>query len=489
MEKLPHWVLTDKNPAFYDTESATAIEQTAKLYGAVNELIEDFNQLDEETTNHLSEQDQDIENQKNVVIPATIKDEIQNQIDNGTFEQAINEYAGDLESRLDNLLGSVTTGSTSMDAEVIDARVDVDGETHENAGNAIRKQVTNVMNLARSVAGFKRVNLVTETVNGYIDGATRLIVEHASYRTAIVYLEKGEEVYSTYSSHMGTNRKCWLYDEQTNKFVDGCENDSDSTTYNHFVIPKTGLWGFSYWYSTHVCVTKDVNNLSAPIGCDLPNDFIGSAPSVLQGKSISFNGDSICAGAGFTGGYGKIIADAHGMTYENLAVGGGTITAEQYATDGSPRHWVCRTIANMNPDADYLIVEGGVNDAALGATKGTLSSGYTATLDDTTFYGAFESMCKQLVTTFAGKKIGYIFVHKMTSNYHSSYQNNYYTAAKECCEKWGVPYLDLNIECPPLQYIDSLKNVYTANGDGWHPNEAGYRAYYVPKIKAWLETL
>ena len=40
---LPHWVLTDSFPAFYDTESATAIEQTARLYAAMQKLIDDYN--------------------------------------------------------------------------------------------------------------------------------------------------------------------------------------------------------------------------------------------------------------------------------------------------------------------------------------------------------------------------------------------------------------------------------------------------------------
>ena len=40
---LPHWVLTDGFPAFYDTESATAIEQTARLYAAMQKLIDDYN--------------------------------------------------------------------------------------------------------------------------------------------------------------------------------------------------------------------------------------------------------------------------------------------------------------------------------------------------------------------------------------------------------------------------------------------------------------
>ena len=43
MKRLPKWCITDKFPALYDTESATAIEMTAKVYGAMNELIDDYN--------------------------------------------------------------------------------------------------------------------------------------------------------------------------------------------------------------------------------------------------------------------------------------------------------------------------------------------------------------------------------------------------------------------------------------------------------------
>ena len=43
MKRLPKWCITDKFPALYDTESATAIEQTAKLYGAISELIDEYN--------------------------------------------------------------------------------------------------------------------------------------------------------------------------------------------------------------------------------------------------------------------------------------------------------------------------------------------------------------------------------------------------------------------------------------------------------------
>lgn len=227
----------------------------------------------------------------------------------------------------------------------------------------------------------------------------------------------------------------------------------------------------------------------------LINDNLGIAKieeNPLKGKKISLNGDSICAGAGYAGGYGGIIGSENNMIVQNIAQNGATIAADTYFVDTTPRPWVCRTISNMDADADYAIVEGGINDSVGTGGIGTISSGYDAVLDDTTFAGAFESMLKQLILRFKGKKIGYIAVHKATQYFSSNTTNpsiDYYNVAIACCKKWGVPVCDLNINCPPLGYIDDLKTAYTYNSDGWHPNENGYRKYYVPYITAWLKTL
>lgn len=45
MKLLPHWCLTDKNPAFFDMDSKTAIEQTARIYAAMQELIAEYNKF------------------------------------------------------------------------------------------------------------------------------------------------------------------------------------------------------------------------------------------------------------------------------------------------------------------------------------------------------------------------------------------------------------------------------------------------------------
>lgn len=58
MRELPKWVLTNPFPAFFDGESGSAIEQTAKVYGAMQELIGEHNQF----MNDLQKQIDDFEN-------------------------------------------------------------------------------------------------------------------------------------------------------------------------------------------------------------------------------------------------------------------------------------------------------------------------------------------------------------------------------------------------------------------------------------------
>ena len=206
----------------------------------------------------------------------------------------------------------------------------------------------------------------------------------------------------------------------------------------------------------------------------------------LNGKKLALDGDSVMAGAGFAGGFGKIVADRNNMTVSNIAVGGGTLSAENYTDGGSARHWICRSVESMPADYDYYIFAGGINDASLGVSVGSVTTGYNATLDDTTVAGAMEKACKTILTTFPGKKCGYVFEHRMLGD-NTNWETQYKPAMVEALEKWGVPYLDLDTLCPPLNHIDSLKSEFTL--DGWHPNEAGYRAFYCDKFESWLKTL
>ena len=209
----------------------------------------------------------------------------------------------------------------------------------------------------------------------------------------------------------------------------------------------------------------------------------------LVGKSITFNGDSICAGAGFTGGYGKIIAEKNNMTYQNVAVSGGSIAEKS----GTP-YVISNGIEKMNL-SDYCILEGGFNDYAYSIPLGTYSNKNVLvdenSLDKTTFSGAFEYMIIKVLKKFTGKKIGFIAIH--TILLHSDQGlNAYIDRAIEICNKWSVPVLDLRKELGYSTLLgDDYNSIYFANaGDGsvgtLHPNEVGYRELYVPKIENWL---
>ena len=210
--------------------------------------------------------------------------------------------------------------------------------------------------------------------------------------------------------------------------------------------------------------------------------------SILNGKSIALTGDSICAGVGYAGGYGKIISDIYNMPYTNIGVGGGTIV------NTSGQFCISESITNL-PIADYVLLEGGVNDASRVTAVGSISSGLNATLDTTTFCGAFEKMLKDALAKYKGKKLCFIAAHKATWNWSSTKMDTYYGLAKDMCAKWGVPFCDLNTTTPAMCGIDEgsplygYKTDYFYQADGWHPNYDGYMQYYVPQIINFLESL
>lgn len=55
IELLPPWVETGLQPAFYDKESGTVLQQTARMYARVNLLTQAFNTFSEDTTTYVNQ--------------------------------------------------------------------------------------------------------------------------------------------------------------------------------------------------------------------------------------------------------------------------------------------------------------------------------------------------------------------------------------------------------------------------------------------------
>lgn len=54
MKQLPIWNIPTTFPAVWDMESMTAIEQAARVYAAMRELIEEYNKFAESVNQHIA---------------------------------------------------------------------------------------------------------------------------------------------------------------------------------------------------------------------------------------------------------------------------------------------------------------------------------------------------------------------------------------------------------------------------------------------------
>lgn len=140
IEKLPYHYSMQNLPTIYDEEALTALELAARTTGKVNECVDNFNALRAQTEDTMGKQNTAIQKMNDETMPAKVEQEFKANMENGEFDTMIDKYAGNLEARMDSLLGSVTPGSTTMDAEVIDIRTGADNKAYTSAGTAVRKQ-------------------------------------------------------------------------------------------------------------------------------------------------------------------------------------------------------------------------------------------------------------------------------------------------------------------------------------------------------------
>lgn len=211
--------------------------------------------------------------------------------------------------------------------------------------------------------------------------------------------------------------------------------------------------------------------------------------SPLEGKKIVYDGDSICMGLNGGGGYAKIIADIVNGTYENYAEGGATLV-----TRTDRKHSIVDNLENLPTDGDLYCFEGGVNDVWTDMPLGTYDmSDYTGTVDETTICGALETIFRYALDNFVGKPICFVIPHKVDDISYVDYKN-FHDSAVAICNKYSIPYYDAYNESGLNGWNAIQSNAYlTGNSnktaDGCHPNEEGYKKYYIPQLIALFEKI
>ncbi len=202
----------------------------------------------------------------------------------------------------------------------------------------------------------------------------------------------------------------------------------------------------------------------------------------LTGKEILFLGDSITEGMGTSSNdknYVSVFAELSGAKVKNYGISG-TRIARQTGKTGEvlcDRSFLER-VAEMDANADVVIVFGGTNDFANGNAKiGDFNS-----RNECTFYGAVHLLCERLLNKYPEAEIVFMTpLHRVTEDSKIKEigipaelpLSGYVSVIKEVAGYYGLPVLDLFYESGLQPKVAVIRENYMP--DGLHPSDKGAR--------------
>lgn len=237
---------------------------------------------------------------------------------------------------------------------------------------------------------------------------------------------------------------------------------------------------------------------SVPVAVDsdgklwIPKQAGGSAAteSPYDGKTVVMFGDSIVAGWGWQDGKGitePLKEKYPAGNWINQAISGANMAEKSGAAHPS----ILSTVKGYTGTADYILLEGGTNDVNNGVPMGEAAADYDASYNESSFCGALESALQTIHDRYPLARKLFLVPHSFAKN--NSYVDAIHDKAIELCEKWNMPVLDMRkmsqIALTSANKAKYTRNPNTGSGDGVHPTEAWYRAFYSPIVDRFMRSL
>ena len=302
----------------------------------------------------------------------------------------------------------------------------------------------------------------------------------SQFKYAKIPVAEGEVYY--YSGRQNYEARAWVLVDSSNVStrIDGGNQSSVNVIDDKIVIEAGEIYMYVGIDASFNYLKKEVTIVS--------DDKV----SPLAGKKIIYDGDSICIGTYGNGGYANLIDISVKSTSVNQAVGGGRLSTRTGTT--SSFHSIVDNLENLPTDGDLYCFEGGVNDVWSSVPLGTYSmSDYNGAVDETTICGALESIFRYSLNNFVGKPICFVISHKVSGISYENYKN-YHDSAVAICNKYSIPFYDAYNESGLNGWNTTQNNAFlTGNAegtpDGCHPNEEGYKRYYVPQLISLFERI
>ena len=224
----------------------------------------------------------------------------------------------------------------------------------------------------------------------------------------------------------------------------------------------------------------------------VPKQSEGSvaAESPYDGKTVVMFGDSIVAGWGWEDGKGitEPLKEKYPLaTWVNKAISGANMAEKSGASH--PSIW--STVNEYMGEADYILLEGGTNDVNNSIPMGSPVANYDDSYDENSFCGALESALQIINDRYPLARKLFLVPHSFAKD--NSYVDGIHDKAIEVCGKWNMPVLDMR-QMSQIALTNANKAKYTRNpdtnqGDGVHPTETWYRAFYSPIVDQFMRSL
>lgn len=224
MKRIENFVLPEHTNTLYEKEAISSISLTKDVADKINELIDCYNAFSNTDLEWKQEQEGII--RKGVLY---MKDNLLNTLndlmcmfrDSGFIDDRIGYHCKIINERLNNLLGSVTEGSTTGDAELIDGRIDFTGKTWDTIGNHIRAFLEligtpSIINREQIALTYNNLNLTGDFVAGdriYVEPLSiNLVNSGIKYITIMaLYGDYAEDGYDILSYMLPDNVKPMIF--------------------------------------------------------------------------------------------------------------------------------------------------------------------------------------------------------------------------------------------------------------------------------------
>ena len=158
---------------------------------------------------------------------------------------------------------------------------------------------------------------------------------------------------------------------------------------------------------------------------------------------------------------------------------------------GASHPSILSTVKEYMGEADYILLEGGTNDVNNSIPMGSPVANYDDSYDENSFCGALESALQIINDRYPLARKLFLVPHSFAKD--NSYVDDIHGKAIEVCGKWNMPVLDMR-QMSQIALTNANKAKYTRNpntnqGDGVHPTETWYRAFYSPVVDQFMRSL